>query len=399
MSSRWLLCFLGLASSASSPAANFVCQADVSHPSYTVAEQQRVDRYWSEVVVYLREYLHTLQTPSGNCARSAEATVQTYESRAAGKEFRCILDAPDMALLAKQVAAVVAEPDKAKACFDVQSHFPQPRLFTPSAAVRAYSPVSAWIHRPLLTDYYRGIGGAVGKAGIDFANAFLEATSQPAPTAHWRTDVSMRGLPTLWSSVGWIPMYAENPSAGSSRFRGGYAYAEVMGPWGALRIQTIDGESVGAEIGMTVQMAGTFYPFHFHQPQESYITLSEPHCDAQYQGMILAFDSDQLHRSKTAEGWQILVDGSGNHWKDWFKSQDGERSWLTYSDRNSVHSFYARRCSAPGPKNALVAVWARSTARDHEQSTRLCRAADPSGKRELDRPWIPAICDLRDVNQ
>ena len=64
--------------------------------------------------------------------------------------------------------------------------------------------------------------------------------------------------------------------AGGDRFRGGYLYAELMGPWGNLRIEEIDGEKVGAEIGMTVQLFNTSYPFHYHHPQEIYMTLTKP---------------------------------------------------------------------------------------------------------------------------
>jgi hypothetical protein len=149
-------------------------------------------------------------------------------------------------------------------------------LYTPSTQVRQLSATAAWINRPLLTDYYRKMGGAIGAAGTELNENFLAVTSRTDTTSHWTRDVSIKGLPTLWSSVGWIPFYAENPDAGSDRFRGGYLYAEVMGPWGNLRIKDIDGEPVGAEIGMTVQLFNTAYPFHYHHPQEIYMTLTKP---------------------------------------------------------------------------------------------------------------------------
>ena len=45
-----------------------------------------------------------------------------------------------------------------------------------------------------------------------------------------------------------------------------------MGPWGLLRIKEIDGELVGAEIGMTIQLE-SFYPYHFHHSQEIYMNI------------------------------------------------------------------------------------------------------------------------------
>ena len=47
-----------------------------------------------------------------------------------------------------------------------------------------------------------------------------------------------------------------------------------MGPWGKLRFKEIDGETVGAEIGMTVQLFNTSHSCHFHHPQEICIPLT-----------------------------------------------------------------------------------------------------------------------------
>ena len=51
-------------------------------------------------------------------------------------------------------------------------------------------------------------------------------------------------------------MYAWDNERNKKNFlktRGMYAYAEVLGHWGLIRIDEINGEKVGAEIGMVNQ--------------------------------------------------------------------------------------------------------------------------------------------------
>lgn len=378
-------------------AANFQCQDDVKPPQYTAEEQQLVDQFWDEALVYLREYLQVLETPTGQCKDSAEATIQTYLSATQKKQTRCILKYRDMELIAKHLKAILAEPDKAKACFDPQKNYKEFALYTPSQEVRNLSAVSKWLDRPLLTDYYQKMGGPIGKAGLELNENFLAVTSRTDTTPHWKNDVSIKGLPTLWSSVGWIPFYAENPDAGGDRFRGGYLYAELMGPWGNLRIDEIDGEKVGAEIGMTVQLFNTSYPYHYHHPQEIYMTLTKPQCIDQNQYMVLHWDSDQFKQERSEKGWTVAIDGSKGKWKKWFANQDSNKEWLTYFERNAIHAFYAiEGCNQTIKNSGLVTVWARSTSRDNEQSTRLCRPADSGKGAKTMLPGDKAVCDLHD---
>ncbi len=378
-------------------AADFVCQEDVKARTYSAEEQKLVDQFWAETLTYLGQYLETIETPSGDCKDSAQATIQTFDSKTGKQQTRCIMKYRDMELLAKHLGAVLAEPDKAKRCFDPQKDYDAFTLYTPSAKVQALSPVSAWLERPLLTDYYRKMGGAIGEAGLELNDNFVAVTSRTDTTARWTKDISIKGLPALWSSVGWIPFYAENPAAGTDRFRGGYLYAEVMGPWGNLRIEEIDGEKVGAEIGMTVQLFNTSYPLHYHHPQEIYMTLTKPQCVDQNKYMVMHWDSDEFKHERTDEGWKVEIDGSSDKWKQWFANQDSNKEWLTYFERNAIHAFHAKEgCNQTIENSGLVTVWARSTSRDNEQSTRLCKpASGPMGPQGLP-PDQKAVCDLRD---
>lgn len=343
-------------------AATFKCQEDVPEQTWSDEEQKHVDLFWKETLSYLDGYLAVLETPSGACLDSAEATIQTFAAATGEKQSRCILKYRDMELLAKHLRAILGEPEKAKACFDPQKNYTAFQLYTPNERLREKSEVAKWLDRPLLTDYFAKMGGPIGKAGLELNENFVDIASKTDTKARWKRDVSINGLPHLWSSVGWIPFYAENEEGRNERFRGGYLYAEVMGPWGNLRIEEIDGEPVGAEIGMTVQVFDSSYPFHYHHPQEIYVTLTSPQCVDQNKYMVLHWDSDQLQQDRVDDGWAVTVDGSADAWKRWFKDQDPTNEWLTYFERNAIHAFHLKEgCNATIENAGLVTVWARST--------------------------------------
>lgn len=384
-------------SSTNAEAAVFKCQDNVPHPSYSADEKKLVDQFWKETLAYLDAYLDVLKTPTGACKDSAEATIQTFDAATGGKQSRCILKYRDMELMAKHLQAILAEPEKAKACFDPQKNYTEFQLYTPNAKLQSMSPVSRWIGRPLLTEYFAKMSGPVGKAGLELNENFIEVVTKTDTQAHWKRDVSINGLPNLWASVGWIPFYAENENARNDRFRGGYLYAEVMGPWGNLRIAEIDGESVGSEIGMTAQLFNSSYPFHYHHPQEIYMTLTKPQCVDQNKYMVINWDSDALRQERVEGGWSVTVDGSDGAWKTWFKDQNPTKEWLAYFERNAIHAFHLKEgCNASIDNSGLVTVWARSTARDNQQSTRLCRPADGEPHINDMMPWTKAVCDLKD---
>ena len=79
-------------------------------------------------------------------------------------------------------------------------------------------------------------------------------------------DITANALPNLWSAAGWVPMYAADSERNKKNFiktRGSYAYAEILGHWGLIRIDEINGIKVGAEIGMVNQVRCSKLNFGF----------------------------------------------------------------------------------------------------------------------------------------
>jgi hypothetical protein len=376
-------------------AADFNCAADIPKHEYTPQEQKLVDQYWSEVLIYLDAYLTVLEKPSGQCRDSAEATIQTFQPSTGKPQSRCILRYRDVELVAKHLKAVLDNPEGAKACFDPQKSQTKDGLYTPSVKVQQLSQVSEWLDRPLLTKFYKDLGGEIGDAGVLLNDNFIAITKKTETEPHWPTDISINGLKTLWSSVGWIPMYSKREDAVNKPFRGGYLYAEVMGPAGALRIDTIDGELVGAEIGLTVQLFNTAYPFHHHNPQEIYITLTKPACVDQNKYALMHWDNPALVQQRGKDGWNVFIDGSGDEWKKWFIDLNPTTGWLAYIERNAVHAFYSKEdCNQTIENSGLVTSWARTTARTANQDTDVCHAMQPGTKALA--PWTPVVCHAKD---
>ena len=258
---------------------------------------------------------------------------------------------------------MVGNPELAQACFDptmstVDEGF---RGNTPSEEMAALSEVATWLDRPTYAESFPS-QDAVDVFIRSFADDFLPILRTAVKASHWPSDPTIGGLEHLWASVGWIPFYATRAEAGSERFRGGYAYSEIMGPFGMLKIDEINGEKFQGEIGLTVQRAGTFYAAHFHYPQEVYIILTPPAC-ADQQKYLLIDEAENVAESTS--------------WAPFFIPMDPEDEWLSYIDTQNLHSFIVEDCAGNAVKTGLVTAWARTISRDdRSQSTNICTGAD-----------------------
>ncbi|MCG8530831.1 MAG: dimethylsulfonioproprionate lyase family protein [Desulfovibrionales bacterium] len=389
-------CLLSALFCTSAFAAEFVCFKDVPTKTWSKEEQKNIDLFWDETLVYLEEYINAIKTPTGMCVNSAEAVVSTYNPKTKTYETECIIKKRDVELMVKHVRAILAEPEKAKKCFDPQlsSDIGWSKIYTPSRELQNLSPVSKWINRPIAVDYYEKMKDPeIKEAGIKLNKNFVEITKKTDSSYHFNRDITIKGLPNLWASVGWIPFYAENEKAWNKFFRGGYLYAEVMGPWGNLRVDTIDGEKVDAEIGMTVQINNSSYPVHFHHPQEIYMTLTVPAHEGQNKFFAMDWDSQHFPVQPTKDGFDVALN-AGENWEELYLDGDPDKFWLLYLERNALHAFFAA-----DPENAKlentgwVSTWARTTSRDNEQTTRLSVPVDKNTKRIM--PYTPVTAHTR----
>lgn len=347
----------------------FNCDQNVNKAEGLEAKNHE-EQLWLETLSYLSGVYEILTVGNG-CSAGPLAVVQTNDGNN-GIQRNCAIEYEDIQKTVKHLGLIINNPQKAKKCFDTQKDYSEFQLYSPNKKMKKASPISNWLDRPTLDEYFEENieNTLIIKAGLELSQnfeRFLESTTMPE---YLDVDITHKTLKELWSSVGWLPFYAENSDAINSRFRGGYVYAEVMGPWGLLRISHINGEVVGAEIGMTVQLNDTFYPYHYHHPQEFYMPLSSPQCNSTNKFFVAHWDSKLFDYNK--EDNEISFDGDKSiDVPAWFITQAPDAANFTYFERNAVHAFkVAENCASES--TALVSLWGRTTSRNNNQTTRIC---------------------------
>jgi hypothetical protein len=310
----------------------------------------------------------------------------------------------DVELMVKHINWVLDNPESARQCFDLQKNYEAFPLYSPNQAMKAASDVASFIDRPTLEEYYAEKEGTVGEAGKELVQNFEAILKNTDSKAFVDVDMTYQGLPDLWTAVGWLPFYAENPKAINERFRGGYAYAEIMGPWGLLRIKEIEGELVGAEVGMTIQVE-SFYPYHFHHSQELYMNIGKSSCPKQNTFMVMHWDNPSFAQERTEGGWDVAIDKSkGKHRKaTWFRptSPSDPNEWIAYYERNAIHATHVgAKCGKGDAPSGFAQVWARTSSRDNNQTTKICVPVDKDGNPREGVSEVsdtdPVICNLED---
>ena len=367
------------------------CKCLEKEVKYTKEEQKYIDILWEESLKYLAAYAKALTTsPEGiPCINSDEATYETVE----GFKKMCVMDRRDMQLLVKHIYQVLHNPDEAKKCFAAREDVDW--IYSPGGQLEAQSEVAQWLQRTTFQEFFntKVTDPEVKAYGKTFTDNFYEMVTGDAvkTPANFPYDVSARSLPNLWASVGWFPMYAEESERNKRNFdnvRGGYAYAEIMGHWGLLRIDEINGEKVGAEVGMVVQSVNTLYPYHNHAISELYYTMREPACVNQFRTFAVRENNPHVVTvGETSEERVIQFDaGTPNEHAMW-ASSSYDRDALVYFHENTIHAFEVDGdCEANPAGSALVTAWARSDAHERANdygTTKLCECAD-----ELNTPAV-----------
>ena len=364
---------------------NFDCKCSEKEVKYSKKEQKHIDVLWKESLQYLEAYAIALTTSTGKCVNSDEAIFET----ANGHQRMCVMDQKDMQLMVKHIYLILLNQDKVKKCFAARKEIDW--LYSPGGIARENSEVDQWLNRTTLEDFFnkKVTDSEVQEEGISFAKNFgkMITGDDIVMPDNFPFDVSANALPNLWAAVGWSPMYGEDSERNKKNFkntRGGYAYGEILGHWGLLRIDEINGEKVGAEVGMVVQAVNTFYAYHNHAISEMYHTIRTPACANEFQ--TFAIDEDNPLVKTVYEDEHIRrVQFDTNipqEYRMWSTGAPKHQPFV-YFNRNTIHAFEVDgSCEAKPEEKALVTIWARSNAADKRNdygTTRLCESAENPG--------------------
>ncbi len=351
--------------------------------NYSFEDQKYVDILWKETLTYLSAYAQALTNDAQTDCLNSDSTV--YET-AGGVKRMCIMDRRDMKNMVKNIYQVVNNPEKAKKCFGAREDVDW--IYSPGGELEQNSPVAKWLKRTTFKEFFENkvTNPEVKAYGKKFTNNFYKMVTGPdikMPDS-FPYDISANSLPNLWASVGWFPMYAEDSQRNKRNFtniRGGYAYAEVFGHWGLLRIDEINGKKVGAEVGMVAQAVDTFYPYHNHAISEIYYTMRQPACVNQFKNFAIREDNVLIKQVREDEKVRVVNFDTVmmNEHKMW-SATSPQQDPLIYFHENTIHAFdIDGSCEAKPEEKAMVTVWARSNADDRRNdygTTILCESKD-----------------------
>jgi len=364
--------------------AQFQCLGDT--PTYSAEDQQHINTLWAETLTYLDSYAKALTNDTASHCLNSDLSI--YET-ASGVKRMCIMDRQDMRNLVKSIYQITQNPDTAKRCFAAREDVDW--LYSPGGALEAQSPVAQWINRETFETFFntKVTNPDVQAYGQAFSENFTKMVTgdEIKMPPSFPQDISANALPNLWAAVGWSPMYAQDSERNKRNYlniRGGYAYAEIFGHWGLLRIDTINGRKVGAEIGMVAQAVYTFYPYHNHAIPEIYYTMRQPACARQLKNFAIREDHPLVKtvredREKRVVSFDSGIEGEATMWAPTSADQDN----LVYFHQNTIHAFdIDGDCEAKPEERAMVTVWARSNAHDTRNdygTTHLCESqANPN---------------------
>jgi len=371
------------------------------------AMKEAYQTLYVESLKYLEGYARALTESDGICRNSDNTMTQTNTHTYGGPEYMCIMDRRDMRVLVKHIYFILYHPIKARRCFHGREDVGW--MYGVDGSL-ADTPVAKWMKeagRKSLSEFYKDEGqvpnAEVRKYGEIYAENFskqVTGNDMQVPDA-FPFDITANALPNLWSSAGWVPMYAWDSDRNKKNFiktRGSYGYAEVLGHWGLIRIDSINRVPVGAEIGMVNQGIDTFYPFHNHAIPEIYYTIRKPKCLNEFNNFAIRENNPLLKTlSETDHMREVQFDGSHEDADHFWVPTSPKVDDLIYFHENTIHAFEinGEDCHDEPEEKAIVTVWARSMAHDRRNdygTTLLCESdAEPETPAMKDDLWR---CDL-----
>lgn len=363
--------------------AEFKCIGEI--PEFSAEDQKNIDILWNETLTYIKGY--ALALTNGEISKCMDSDMATYDTTQMKK--MCVMDRRDMRIMVKNIYQVLANQDKAKACFSARRDVNW--IYNPGHELTQNSPVAKWANRMTFDEFFdtKVTNKDVRKLGHQFTKNFYKMVTgdEVKMPLTFPFDVSANALPNLWAAAGWFPMYAEESKRNDKNFdnvRGGYAYAEIMGNWGLLRIDTINDQKVGAEIGMTVQKVNTLYPYHNHAIPEIYYNMRVPACVKEFKTFAVTEHSPLVKTVKVTDTMRrVQFDAGAKNEPEMWVAGTNEENALVYLHQNTIHAFEVDgSCEAAPEQRALVSVWARTNAADRRNdygTTLLCESADHPG--------------------
>ena len=114
-------------------ATEFKCYSDIPQHRYSPLEQSYVDKLYAQTLQYLDGYRAALEEVSGTCKDSQGLLVYSNTSDTHPQSsYGCANDFKDIRENLHHIKQILAYPDSAKKCFDVQQDSKKWGLYTPN---------------------------------------------------------------------------------------------------------------------------------------------------------------------------------------------------------------------------------------------------------------------------
>ena len=306
---------------------------------------------FDQVILYLKKFHKLLASPMAGC-KGASILTSTDPSLSKKKRTKCVSQLGPVMTQIKHVKAIIDNPRAFRKCFDPMMNglHKDFRGLTPHKNMTNQSMVAKKLRRP--TAKKLSAPTKLRKHIDDYAKQWKESLKFINNKKGSRYNFGLKDLKDLWMSAAWIPFYIGRDDAGSNKFRGGYYYTEIAGPYGMLRIKSINGELFDHEIGLTNQRKGTFYQGHYHKARELYATIADSKCASSQEFFVVDTKGKKYTRKQL---------------KKFYVPTSTKVNPIAYIESGFLHSFNPKSC--PDGTIGFISVWMRTGVLEGDQKT------------------------------
>ncbi|WP_291998073.1 hypothetical protein [Candidatus Accumulibacter sp. ACC012] len=280
-------------------------------------------RFWRSSLIYIDEYLTGARERAASARIRPRPLYRHYQSATGKQQSECIMRYRGHGTAGKASKGPSSRTGEGEKLFRLRKRLSCCALTLP-AQVKQLSrrrngcKVSA-------DDYYAKMGWRNSeRQAMELNEKFVAVTARTIPSRTGK-GITASTVCRSCASVGWLPLRGESgcgqrsfpPVATSMRGDGQSGKPAHQGGF--------DGEKVGAEIGMTVQLLQTPYP--------STITIRRKSTDrtrrsVSSQNKVMVMQTgigDQLWQDRKEKGWQVAIEGSQGKWQKWFANQEQDK--------------------------------------------------------------------------